>query len=246
MLIIVALLVAYSSNLGYMVTILGFASAGIAISLKDWFLSILGWMVILTTGQIRAGNRIKVIGKDGEVAGDILDVSLMKITIYEDVSLLSYQKDERAGRIIFIPNSYIFTHIFLNYNHSGMQTIWDSVYVALSFDSDLDKAVEIAKDIAQKHSKAVTRLADMQMNRLRANYNIPKYGTTPRVFTFLDNGCVVLHVWFLCNYFTPMVTKSAVTRELIKALQEAENITMIYTPHTVMFHNQKTPPQPKE
>ncbi len=239
-LIAITLLIAYSSNVGYMVTILGFASAGIAISLKDWFLSIFGWMTILTTGQIKVGNRVKIIGKDGEVAGDILDVSLMRITLYEDVSLLGYTKDQRAGRVIFIPNSYIFTHIIISYNHSTLQTIWDSVYVTLSYNSDLEKAVEIGKEIALKHSKHMITLADRQMNKLRSSYNVPKYGTNPRVFTFIERGCIVLNVWYLSNYFTPMVTKSLVTRELVKALREAEDIEIVYAPHTVVVQGQQT------
>ena len=40
--VILVLLFSYIQNVSYLVTILGFASAGIAIALKDWFMSIFG------------------------------------------------------------------------------------------------------------------------------------------------------------------------------------------------------------
>jgi len=45
--LILTLLFAYLENVSYLITFLGFASAGIAIALKDWFMSIMGWFVIL-------------------------------------------------------------------------------------------------------------------------------------------------------------------------------------------------------
>ncbi|MDU2360453.1 MAG: mechanosensitive ion channel, partial [Campylobacter concisus] len=45
--IIIILLFSYIENVTYLVTVLGFASAGIAIAMKDMFMSMLGWMVIM-------------------------------------------------------------------------------------------------------------------------------------------------------------------------------------------------------
>ncbi len=54
-LVLMLLLFSYIDNVSYLVTILGFASAGIAIALKDWFMSIFGWLVIVTSGFIQVG-----------------------------------------------------------------------------------------------------------------------------------------------------------------------------------------------
>ncbi|HFS85028.1 MAG TPA: mechanosensitive ion channel, partial [Epsilonproteobacteria bacterium] len=45
--VVLTLLFAYIQNVSYLVTILGFASAGIAIAMKDWFMSVMGWFVIV-------------------------------------------------------------------------------------------------------------------------------------------------------------------------------------------------------
>ncbi|NQY94741.1 MAG: mechanosensitive ion channel, partial [Campylobacteraceae bacterium] len=98
-LILLIIMFSFIENVSYLVTILGFASAGIAIALKDWFMSIFGWMVIVTSGSIHVGDRIKVQRNGIEAVGDVLDISLFKITIREDITYTSYVKNRRTGRI---------------------------------------------------------------------------------------------------------------------------------------------------
>ena len=81
-------------------------------------MSIFGWMVIVTSGSIQVGDRIKVNRNGVEAVGDVLDISLFKITIREDITYTSYTTNRRTGRIFFIPNNYIFSEMIANYTHS--------------------------------------------------------------------------------------------------------------------------------
>ena len=146
-LIIMVLMFSYIDNVSYLVTILGFASAGIAIALKDWFMSIFGWMVIVTSGSIQVGDRIKVERNGLQVVGDVLDISLFKITIREDITYTSYTVNRRTGRIFFIPNNYIFSEMIANYTHSGLRTVWDGIDITITFDSNHKKAQKISRDL---------------------------------------------------------------------------------------------------
>lgn len=73
--IFLILLFAYIENITYLVTILGFASAGLAIAMKDMFMSMLGWCVIVFGGSFRVGDRVKVFQNDTAYIGDIIDIS---------------------------------------------------------------------------------------------------------------------------------------------------------------------------
>lgn len=60
--------------------------------MKDMFMSLLGWIVVVFGGTYHVGDRIKV-RRDGEnIVGDIIDISLLRITIYEDITLLLIKK----------------------------------------------------------------------------------------------------------------------------------------------------------
>jgi len=86
-LLIFTLLFAYIENVSYLVTILGFASAGIAIAMKDWFMSIMGWFVIVLGGAVHVGDRIKYVRNGMEYVGDIIDISMLRMTLQEDITL---------------------------------------------------------------------------------------------------------------------------------------------------------------
>jgi len=162
----------YIENVSYLVTILGFASAGIAIAMKDWFMSIFGWLVIVLGGSMNVGDRVRV-DKDGMLyVGDILDISLLRITILEDITLTTYLHNRRAGRIIFIPNNYVFTNMIANYTHVSFKTVWDGIDITVTFDSNHRTAMHIAKEIARKYSKGYTDITRTQLNKLRNRYSL--------------------------------------------------------------------------
>ncbi len=235
-LIALILLFSYINDVGYLVTILGFASAGIAIAMKDWFMSLLGWVVIVLGNSIKVGDRVKITSKEGvEVLGKVIDISLLTITILEDLSLISYGVTKRSGRMVFVPNNYIFTHIFLNYTHSGLSTVWDCVDIRITFDSDVDEAVRIAKEIAEKNTKTFSRLHERGIKRMRAKYNIGDVPSEPKVFTLIENNGIALSIWYLVYSFAPLATKSQMSRDILEAFNASEKIKIAYPTTSVLI-----------
>ena len=232
-LIVVILLFAYIENVTYLVTVLGFASAGIAIAMKDMFMSMLGWTVIVFGGSFHVGDRIKV-RKDGEdVVGDIIDISLLRMTIYEDVTIVTVNSNRRAGRIIFVPNNYIFTDLIANYSHHSMKTVWDGIDVVFSFESNHKKAAHIIKDIARKYSKGYTEIAKKQMSKLRNQYSIKNPNVEPRVFTFIEPYGVKISVWYMANTFATLSLRSTISAEIMEAISSHDDIVIAYPTQTV-------------
>ena len=227
-LVIMILIFAYIENVSYLVTVLGFASAGIAIAMKDWFMSMLGWMVIVAGGSIHVGDRIRV-DKDGmKYIGDVLDISLFRITILEDITLTTYLHNRRAGRIIFIPNNYIFTSMIANYTHATMKTVWDGIDFTITFDSNHKKAQMIAKETAKKYAKGYTDITRKQLNKLRARYNLKNTNVEPRVYSFLEENGIRISVWYLTNAYATLTLRSTISSEILDQIKEQEDITIAY------------------
>ena len=227
-LIVMVVLFSYIDNVSYLVTILGFASAGIAIALKDWFMSIFGWMVIVTSGSIQVGDRIKVSKGSVETVGDVLDISLFKITIREDVTLTSYTTNRRSGRIFFIPNNYIFSELISNYTHSGLRTVWDGIDITITFDSNHKKAQKIARDILKHYSKGYTDITRKQLSKMRSKYQLRATGVEPRVFTFVEPHGIVISSWYLTNSYAALVLRSTISPEILDAFMKEEDIHIAY------------------
>jgi len=243
------LLFSYLENVGHLVTILSFASAGIAIALKDWFMSMMGWLVIIFSGAIHVGDRIKVTKDGQEFVGDVVDISLLRMTLHEDVTLTSDMLNRRAGRILFIPNNYVFTDIIANYAHSGLKTVWDGIDFIITFDSNISKAQSISKEISRKYSKGYTDMTRKQLNKLRSKYSMRNTSVEPRIFAFLDENGVRISVWYLTNAYATLTLRSTISMEILQRIKEADDISIAF-PSQSLYMNKSAPknsePKPPE
>ncbi len=231
--IVFILLFSYIENVSYLVTILGFASAGIAIALKDWFMSIFGWMAIMTSGAITVGDRIKVMRNGIEIVGDVLDISLFKISVREDITLTSYMKNRRTGRVFFIPNNYIFTDTIANYTFDGLRTVWDGIDMYITFDSNHKRAVEIAKAIVTQHAKGYTDLTKKRLQKLRKKYVLRSANPEPRIFSFIEPYGVVISSWYYTNSYATLSIRSTISMEILDAFKAADDIFIAYPTQTL-------------
>ena len=240
-LIVLILLFSYIENVSYLVTVLGFASAGIAIAMKDWFMSILGWTVIIFGGSFHVGDRIKV-KKDGlSYVGDIVDISLLRMTVLEDITLTSYLENVRAGRIFFVPNNLIFSSVISNYTHSTMRTVWDSINIYITFDSNHKKAVHIAREITKKYSKGYTDIARKQLNLLRNQYSLKNTNVEPRIFSFVEPQGFCISSWYMTNSYAALSLRGTIGCEIIDAFNQESDITIAYQTHNINFGKQEKP-----
>ena len=231
--LLVILLFAYIENVSYLVTILGFASAGIAIAMKEWFMSLMGWLTIIVGGSVHVGDRVKFVRGNVEYVGDIVDISLLRMTLHEDVSLTSLMQNRRAGRIIFIPNNFIFTDMIANYSHAGLKTVWDGIDFVVTFDSNISKAQSIAKEITRKYSKGYTDITRKQLNKLRSSYSMKNTNVEPRIYALIDTYGIKISAWYMTNAFATLTLRSTISVEIISRLQEEEDIFLAFPTQSV-------------
>jgi len=244
LIVILTLLLAYIENVSYLVTILGFASAGIAIAMKDWFMSLMGWFTIVMGGSIHVGDRVKFQRGSIEYIGDIVDVSMLRMTLHEDVTLTAYMHNRRAGRIVFIPNHFIFTDMIANYTHAGLKTVWDGIDFMITFDSNIHKASAIAKEITRKYSKGYTDITRKQLNKLRSQYGIRNTNVEPRILTFIEPYGMKISAWYLTNSYATLTLRSTISAEIIYRIQAEEDINLAFP--TQSIYMDKNVPKPQE
>jgi small-conductance mechanosensitive channel len=240
--LVLILLFAYIENVDYIITILGFASAGIAIAMKDWFMSLMGWFVIVLGGSIHVGDRIKVVRDGIEYIGDVVDISLLRMTIHEDITLTTYMRNRRTGRIIFVPNNYIFTDMIANYSHAGLKTVWDGIDFTITFDSDVSRAVAIAKEVTKKYSKGYTDITRKQLNKLRSSYHLKNTNVEPRIYSFIEPYGVCISAWYMTNAFATLTLRSTISAEILEKIRAEENIVLAYPTQSLYLDRSSSRP----
>ncbi len=232
-LIALVLLFYFLENATYLVTVLGFASAGIAIAMKDLFMSMLGWFVIIFGGSFHVGDRIKVYKGGKSYVGDIVDISFLRMTILEDITLTSYVENRRSGRIVFIPNNYVFTELLANYTHGKIKTVWDGIDITITFDSNHKKAQHIIKEIVKKYSKGYTDISRKNLNMLRNQYSLKNINVEPRIYTFIEKYGMVISCWYMTNSYAALTLRSNISAQIIDELSKENDIKIAYETHVV-------------
>jgi small-conductance mechanosensitive channel len=245
-LLLFTLLFAYIENVSYLVTILGFASAGIAIAMKDWFMSLMGWFVIIIGGAIHVGDRVKFVRGNVEYVGDIVDISLLRMTIQEDITLTTYMHNRRAGRIIFVPDNFIFTDMVANYSHAGLKTVWDGIDFVITFDSNVTKATSIAKEITKKYSKGYTDITRKQLNKLRSQYSMKNTNVEPRIYSFIEPYGIKISAWYHTNAYATLTLRSTISMEIIERLQREEDISLAFPTQSIYIDKDVRKPPVEE
>jgi len=246
--ILLILLFSFLENVSYLVTVIGFASAGIAIAMKDLFMSLLGWTVIVFGGSFHVGDRIKVTREGQSFVGDIVDISFLRMTILEDITYTTLMENHRAGRIIFIPNNYVFTDVLANYTHEKIKTVWDEIDIVITFDSNFEKATRLVKEIVKKYSKGYTDISRKQLNMLRNQYSLKNINVEPRVYTFLEPYGIKIATWYMTNSYATLTLRSSISANIIQAIKEHDDIQIAYPTEVINIKRDKNIPiyPPKE
>lgn len=236
--VVISLLIlafSYVDNVTQALAVFGVIGAGLTIVMKEWVLSFIGWVVLMFTNSIKIGDRIR-IDKDGKpIIGDVIDISLTKLTLYENITNDALNTHKRAGRIIFIPNYFLITNEVYNYTHYSLKTILDTIEFNITFDSNLEKAEAISLEVANSITSRYTDMAKRQYDALKGKYTLRNMPNYPRVFFYPsnDNNGITIGLWYVTPYREILRLKSEMTKELTKKLLEQQDIKLLYSAKTM-------------
>jgi small-conductance mechanosensitive channel len=171
--------------------------------------------------------------------GDVMDISLLRMTILEDITLTSIMQNRRAGRIIFVPNNYVFTRMIANYTHSSLKTVWDGVKITITFESNHKKAKHLVKEITKKYSKGYTDITRKQLNKLRHQYSLKNTNVEPRIYSFIESNGIDIEAWYLTNAYGTLTLRSVISTEIIDAFHKEDDITIAYPTQQLYLSNER-------
>jgi small-conductance mechanosensitive channel len=139
-------------------TMIGLATAALAIALQDYILAFLGWFMLAGKNGIRVGDMVEIDG----VCGEVIEVGLMSTTLLETTGLA--EKGEPTGRQVSLLNSFAIHGKCFNFSSEG-QWLWDEITLSVPAGEDvfaIAKSVEMA---AREETKASARLAEEEWKR---------------------------------------------------------------------------------
>ncbi|MFT7538859.1 MAG: small-conductance mechanosensitive channel [Lysobacterales bacterium] len=196
-------------NINSITIFLGVAGAGLALALQEVIMCIAGWLLIMIRHPFEVGDRIELNG----IKGDIIDIRLFQISMLEIGNWV--KADQSTGRIVNIPNSFVFKGANHNYSR-GFEFIWNEIPILLTYESDWKKGKEIvvrhANEMAEGMEDRMRRKIDIMRNRYMIYYG----KLTPIVYTNIKDSGVELTL----RYLTEAKQRRATQNELCEAILE--------------------------
>ncbi len=214
---------------------LGLVSAGLAIALQDPLVNFAGWIFIAIRKPFVVGDRIQL----GEHRGDVIDLRLFQFSLVEIGNWVD--ADQSTGRIIHIPNGWVFKQALANYT-SGFKFIWDELSVMVTFESDWKKAKIILDEILQRHNSIKDHVAAEEVRQASRKYMIFFQHLTPIVWTHVADSGVVLTMRYICEPRKRRTTTTAIWEEILASFSKEDTIDFAYP--TTRYYDNRTEGKP--
>lgn len=126
----IIIFVIWDSYLKSIITIISFISAAITIALREIIFNYFAGIYIKIKKTFKVEDRIEI----DHFKGDVISINLLSFEILE-ISDNEYG-EQSTGKIIHIPNSYIFTHPIKNYVKE-FKYIWHEMIIKIPYDADI-------------------------------------------------------------------------------------------------------------
>jgi len=208
-------------GLASLATLLGLASAGLMIALKDLLIDLAGWIFIILRKPFTVGDRIQI----GTFAGDVIDIRPFQFTILEIGNWVS--ADQSTGRIIHIPNGKVFSEAQASYTQ-GFEFIWDEIPVTITFESNWQKAKNLLLEIARKHAGHHSIAAQKSVHKASKRYFIFYSKLTPIVYTSVVSSGVQLTIRYLSEPRRRRGNEQAIWEDILRTFAACPDIAFAY------------------
>ena len=209
--LVILILVGISSYAGSFTSLgigLGLFSAAIGFALQRPISGVVAWIMVAVKRPFEIGDRIII----GAFKGDVEDITLTHIYLKEVGGTIP--TEENSGRVVLVPNSTLFEREIVNYTLQD-EYILSEVIAQVTYEGNLDKAMKIALEAAQKYTKEFDKY-------------VPR---KPYVRVAFDQSGMNVKVRFFTPARVMQRVTSDITREIYKKVQKTKDVELAY-PHT--------------
>lgn len=192
--IIGGLFVIWSDYLSNFLTIISFISAGVTIAIREVILNFFAGIFIKTRTPFKLEDRIEI----NNIIGDVVVINLLSFKVLEVSD--KDNGEQSNGKIVNIPNSYIFSYALKNYT-TAFKYIWDEMIVNIPLNADVEKTKKIILKIVNNNEviKAIPKKMDKQVSDASLEYRIYYNHLEPIIYTRVVNNHIELSVRFLVH-----------------------------------------------
>lgn len=212
---IILVILLWGHRISGIVTIISFLSAGIAIAVKELIFDFFAGMYINMKKTFELEDRIEING----IKGDVVNIRSLGFEVLEVGDRV--HAEQSTGRIIHIPNSFVFTYPLKNYT-KAFKYIWDEVTVKVPLDADIEKTKEVLYDIVNNNEilESIPKKMEDAVADVTVEYRIYYNYLDPIIYTEIVDSHVELYIRYIVH---PKKARIVEDEIYLKILDEYRN-----------------------
>ena len=217
----VVVAIAFLEDIKAIATGLTIAGAALVIALQDLCSAFAGWFVIITSGKVRVGDRIEI---DGQI-GDVIDIQPLRTTLIELRNWLDV--DEPTGRILVVPNNFIFKSKVFNYSHIHPY-VWNRVDITVTFETPAKEAFALLNRILEEETTEELAAARHAARNMEHKYGVLDTQYQPKLnFVIADSG-VMFNLLFVSHYKRRTAMRNRINERIILEFEKDPKMVFAY------------------
>jgi small-conductance mechanosensitive channel len=171
--LIVVLLVIFGPP-GQMPTIIGLATAGMTVVLRDFIVAFFGWFILIGRHGVRVGDWVEIKG----VGGEVIEIGIFKTVLLEMGNWTN--TGHPTGRRVSFMNGYAIEGVYFNFSTAG-QWLWDELQVTVPASGDPYATAQRIREVVEKETEADAKLAEQEWERITKQYGTRAFSAKPAV-----------------------------------------------------------------
>lgn len=136
-------------------TIIGLATAGFTVVMKDFIVAFFGWFVLMGRNGVHVGDWVEING----VGGEVVDIGMLRTTLLETGNWA--ESGRPTGRRVAFMNSYAIEGHFFNFSTTG-QWMWEELRVSLPADKNAYAAAEAIRAVVVEATRQQAKEAERE------------------------------------------------------------------------------------
>jgi small-conductance mechanosensitive channel len=207
-------------------TVIGLASAGLAIAAQKAVTAFAGYLVIMRGSTFTVGDRIKM----GGVQGDVIAMGFLQTRIMEMGQPNEVNEQEApgmwvrarqfSGRIVTVTNDKIFEEPVYNFSQE-FRFIWEELHIPVPYRADRARAERILLEAVRNATRDSQADSDAARRRIEKKYGVTLDAHDPRVYWTLTDNWLEMSVRFVVPDHGIREIKDQINRTILREFDEA-------------------------
>jgi small-conductance mechanosensitive channel len=203
-------------------TVLGLAGAGLAIALRDFILSFLGWFVLMGRHGIRVGDFVEINQNSlNGVRGEVIEITPFRTVLLETGNW--NEPGHVTGRKVAFMNMYAVSGYYFNFSTSG-QWLWDELQVAIPRNETPYAVADKIRAIVAAATEPQTQQAESEWESVSTRYGTRSFSAQPAVNIRSTESGVVAVIRYITRADERPAMRNRLTHEVIGLLRNAQDV----------------------